>query len=77
MEKRLVNHSTKSQCAQILKWLKRGRRLNGLEALSYFGCLRLPSRINDLKREGYVIKRSMERTLVTNKHIAVYYMGKA
>ena len=76
MEKRLVNHSTKSQCAQILKWLKRGRRLSGLEALQYFVCFRLPSRINDLKREGYVIKKSMERTLVSGKLIAVYYMGE-
>lgn len=76
MEKRLVNHSTKSQCAQILKWLKRGRRLNGFEALQYFGCFRLPSRINNLKREGYDIKRDMEQTL-TGKHVAVYYMGKA
>lgn len=44
-----------SQTDQILKALKKGRKLTPLDALSEFGCFRLGARIFDLKERGYNI----------------------
>lgn len=41
-----------SQCAQIREWLQSGKKLTSLEALMRFGCLRLASRIHDLRERG-------------------------
>lgn len=50
-----INNNTKSsatQCAQIKDWLLRGNKLTSLEALKLFGCMRLASRIHDLRERG-------------------------
>lgn len=44
-----------TQNDHILKYLKNGQRINPLLALSMFGCMRLASRINDLRNAGYTI----------------------
>lgn len=38
-----------NQCSQILNYLKRGKSITPLEALRYFGCMRLQARIYDLE----------------------------
>jgi len=68
----LVNHSTKSQCAQILAMLKNGHSLTQIEALNYFGCFRLGARIYALKKEGHKIKTDMLE--FAGKRFAVYSM---
>lgn len=48
-----------TQNEQIKKALKQGRKLTALDALEDFGCLRLASRISDLRKQGLPIIRKM------------------
>ena len=45
-----------SQCKQIAAWLNSGRTLTQLEALDKFQCMRLASRIGQLRDRGLNIK---------------------
>lgn len=47
--------SKQSQCDAILRYLKQGNTITQLEALDLFKCLRLASRVNDLRNRGHVI----------------------
>ena len=67
--------SARSQCAMIADWLEQGYSLTQLEALKRFNCIRLPSRINDLRNRGYKIEMHKIRTN-TNKLIGEYVMKK-
>ena len=49
-----------SQTNSILKYLKSGAKLSGIEALKLFGCFRLPARVYDLKSRGYSISSKIE-----------------
>lgn len=50
----------KTQNQQILKHLKTHKKgINPRQALEKFGCMRLASRISDLRRMGYEISREM------------------
>lgn len=51
--------STDSQNRAILAYLRSGKRLTQILALELFGCMRLPSRIHDLKKAGIAIKTSI------------------
>ena len=44
-----------TQCERILRHLKDFGSITTLEAIQEYGILRLASRINDLKRQGYTI----------------------
>jgi hypothetical protein len=44
-----------SQCAAILRHLKRNKRITPLEALALAGSLRLAARIYDLRKQGHKI----------------------
>ena len=44
-----------AQTQQILRHLEAGNSITGLEALTLFGCMRLPARIADLKKAGVPI----------------------
>ena len=44
-----------SQNEEIKNYLNEGFKLTSLEAFSLFGCMRLASRINDLKKQGMEI----------------------
>lgn len=61
------------QNARILAHLQAGRTLTALEALEWFKCFRLASRICDLKKAGHQIEK---RTIQTNsgKRVAEYYL---
>jgi len=63
------------QNARILAHLQSGRTLTALEALEWFKCFRLASRICDLKKAGHQIEK---RTVQTNsgKRVAEYYLQK-
>ena len=50
----------RTQNEMILKHLKTHKRgLTAMQALDKFGCMRLASRISDLRRMGYEISREM------------------
>ena len=61
-----------SQSKEILAALKHGDRITPIDALNRFGCMRLASRISDLKREGHTI---LDKTIRNGKtHYSEYYM---
>jgi hypothetical protein len=62
------------QNARILAHLQSGRKLTALEALDWFKCFRLASRVCDLRKAGYLVEK---RTIKTNsgKNIAQYYLS--
>lgn len=49
-----------TQCDQILWYMEQHGSITPKEADKAFGCMRLASRISDLKRMGYVITKQME-----------------
>ena len=49
-----------TQCSKIIDHIEREGSITPLDALREFGCMRLASRITDLKRKGYVITKEME-----------------
>lgn len=49
-----------NQCDKILAYIRENGSITPLDALREFGCMRLASRISDLKGLGYTIKRTME-----------------
>jgi hypothetical protein len=67
--------SAKSQCDMIAAWLERGFSITSLEALRLFGCLRLSSRIWDLKERCLNIQK---KTIVlpNKKRVCEYFIPK-
>lgn len=65
----------KSQESQILKALKKGRRITPLDALMEWGCMRLSARIYDLREQGYMVMTEIVAT-AKNKHVARYYLER-
>lgn len=62
-----------SQNAKIRAWLLDGRPITSLQALSMFGCMRLASRVNDLRNQGLNVKVRKKITS-TGKHVAEYFL---
>jgi hypothetical protein len=50
---------TDSQTKQIKKHLDEGNSITAFEALQLYGCLRLASRMYDLRKSGYVFIKEM------------------
>ena len=66
--------SSESQCKRILTYLLNGR-ITSLEALRLFGCMRLASRISDLRKSHPEIKFKATRVeTTTGKRVAQYYI---
>ena len=61
-----------SQCDEILLYMDIHGSITALEAMKNLGCMRLASRINDLRKRGYMIVKSMVR--MTNEDGS--YRGK-
>ena len=61
----------KTQKQQIREYLENNGKLTSLAALNFWGCFRLASRINDLRREGMDIKTEIVTTS-NKKRIAQY-----
>ena len=53
-----------TQCEKILKYIKEQGSITPLDAMREFSCMRLASRITDLKKAGYKINSEM----VTSKN---------
>lgn len=69
--------SSESQNKRILDYLKKGNRLTSLEALKMFGCMRLASRISDIRKNHPDINIMVDRIeTATKKKVAQYYILK-
>ena len=69
-----TNHnaqSSASQCALIKEWLENGGKITSLEALELFGCMRLASRIHDLRERGMDIHK--ERIVTSSGKCVTQY----
>lgn len=61
---------TQNQNDGILKFLKSGKSITAIDALTKFRCFRLAARIHDLREKGHDIAKE---TIVKNgQHYAVY-----
>ena len=49
-----------TQCQQILDYMRTFGSITQLDALRDIGCMRLASRISDLRYQGYAIGRRMK-----------------
>ena len=49
-----------TQCDKILSYIEEKGSITQLDALREFGCMRLASRISDLKRQGVPVITKME-----------------
>jgi hypothetical protein len=59
----------------ILSDLERGETITPLDALNNYGCMRLASRIHDLKRDGFDVQK---KTIIRDGKIyAAYYIPTA
>ena len=63
--------SNATQCNRILAHLKKGLTITSLEALQMFGCMRLASRISDLRKRGENIVVDRVKT-ANGKSVAQY-----
>ena len=66
--------SSASQNAQIKEWLQQGKTITSLEALNMFGCMRLASRICDLRDDGIPIHTEKVR-LHSGKYVTRYSLA--
>ena len=49
-----------TQCEQVLEYMRKFGSITQFEALRDIGCMRLASRISDLRYQGYAIGRRMK-----------------
>lgn len=49
-----------TQCEKVLQYMRQFGSITQLEALSDIGCMRLASRISDLRQQGYAIGRRIK-----------------
>ena len=73
-EEYINEESAATQCNRILAHLKKGLTITSLEALQMFGCMRLASRISDLRKRGENIV--VEKVKLANgKSVAQYHLA--
>ena len=61
-----------SQTKMIRAHLDKGLTITAWQALDFYDCFRLASRINDLKKSGYPVDKTMIE-LPNGKRIAQYF----
>lgn len=68
----------KSQTTLILEHLRKGKKLTSLEALDKFGCMRLASRIDNIRNGLLHENELLHSVMITrnNKRIAQYSLTK-
>ena len=49
-----------TQCEKVLEYMRRFGSITQLQALQDIGCMRLASRISDLRYQGYAIGRRIK-----------------
>ena len=73
-EEFINEESAATQCNRILAHLKKGLTITSLEALQMFGCMRLASRISDLRKRGENIVVNRVKT-ANGKSVAQYRLA--
>lgn len=69
--------SSESQTKRIFAHLMDGKRITSLEALKLFGCMRLASRISDIRRDHPEVNIKVEKVeTTTKKRVAQYYVSQ-
>ena len=66
-----------TQCEKVLSYMRTFGSITQLEALSDIGCMRLASRITDLRSQGHAIGRRMKTSknrYGEEVHFAEYYL---
>jgi len=71
----LNKKKSQSQCNKIAAWLEAGYSITSLEALDMFCCMRLASRICDLRKRGMNITTCKIKT-DTEKIVTEYSLKK-
>lgn len=66
---------SQSQNKRIMAWLNDGNTITSLEALNLFGCLRLASRISDLRSAGANIASIFVKDENTGKRYKQYSLA--
>ena len=66
----------KTQCQMIREYLEAGHRLSPIEALDKFGCFRLASRINELRKQGLDIRTDIVEGAENGKRWAEYWLHR-
>jgi hypothetical protein len=67
--------TSESQNKRILEYMKSGKGITSLEALQMFGCMRLASRISDLRKRHPELTIEVSRVeTTTGKRVARYYI---
>lgn len=66
----------KTQCQMIREHLEAGHRLSPIEALNKFGCFRLASRINELRKQGLDIRTDIVEGAENGKRWAEYWLHR-
>lgn len=64
--------SDKNQCERILRHFKDYGSITAIEAMQEYGIMRLASRISDLRRLGYAIRKTMETSRNSYGELTTY-----
>ena len=49
-----------TQCQRVLEYMRQFGSITPMDAMQDLGCMRLASRIKDLKQQGYAVGRRMK-----------------
>ena len=66
-----------TQCDRILKYMNDFGSITQLQAIADLGCMRLASRVSDLRKRGYPIRKRMvtgKNRYAEKTNYAEYYM---
>lgn len=69
------SNSKPTQCQLILEYMEEHGSITSLEAVMNLGCMRLASRISELKKRGYYIVTEMEKNALSDGYHAKYRLG--
>ena len=68
-----------TQCDRILQYIEDFGSITQLQAIADLGCMRLASRVSDIKQMGYPIRKRMvagKNRYGEKTHYAEYYIEK-
>ena len=68
-----MNKPNKSVASKLLAHLEKGRSVTTLEALKLWGCIRIPNRVCDLRKEGHNI--ISEPVRINGKNLVRYWLA--
>jgi len=68
-----MNKPNKSVASKLLAHLEKGKSITTLEALLKWGCIRIPNRVCDLRKQGYPI--ISEPIRLNGKNLVRYWLA--